>query len=190
MKNILLLNGNPKPSSFSHHLSDTYEVAAREYATVRRFNVADMDFDPNLAHGYDQVQPLEACLSDFQSAITWADHIVLISPIWWGGLPGKLKGLIDRTFLPGFAFKFEGDQPEPIQLLKEKTARVVLTMDAPDSFAQEQAQPILQQLDRFTFQFCGISEAEVNLFGSVIMSDELQRDRWLKTVQDLGAECR
>ena len=49
--------------------------------------------------------------------------MVIFTPIWWGALPAKLKGLIDRTFLPGFAFQYEEGKLMPKQLLKGRTAR-------------------------------------------------------------------
>ncbi|QUJ69810.1 NAD(P)H-dependent oxidoreductase (plasmid) [Photobacterium sp. GJ3] len=185
-KKILLLNANPKAESFAKSLADAYEIEAREHASVRRLNLSEMHFTPSLDAGYDAVQPLEPCLSHFQESLRWAEHIVIVSPIWWGGLPAKLKGFIDRTFLPGFAFQFEGDNPEPVPLLKGKTARIILTMDAPAEMLAEQAEPVLAQLDRFTLQFCGVSPAETTLLGSVILSTETQRQLWLKDIQALG----
>ncbi|WDE02609.1 NAD(P)H-dependent oxidoreductase [Thalassomonas actiniarum] len=186
MKNILLLNANPKAVSFCRALADSYEIEAREQANIHRFDLAKMDFNQNLETGYDKAQQLEKCLADFQQAILSADHIVMISPVWWGGLPAKFKGLIDRVFLPGFAFKYEGDDPEPIQLLKGKTSRLIFTMDAPEYFLSEQALPVLEQLDRFTLQFCGVAKAQVNLFGPMIFADDQQRNHWLQTVKSLG----
>jgi len=179
MKNILVLNGNPKPNSFAHQISDTYQIEAREHLAVRRINLAEMTFNPDLSHGYDEPLPLEESLQAFQQAVLWADHIVVIAPVWWGGIPAKLKGMFDRAFLPGFAFSYEGDNPEPKQLLAGKTSRIFLTMDAPMEFADEQALPVLEQLNRFTLEFCGIKNIGISLFGSVIMSDDKQRDHWL-----------
>ncbi|MDP2572602.1 NAD(P)H-dependent oxidoreductase [Vibrio penaeicida] len=187
MKKILLLNANPKLSSFAKLLTDSYEVEAREKAEVRRMNLSEMEFNLSLDTGYDSDQPLEPSLDAFQQAITWADHIVVISPIWWGGIPAKFKGLLDRSILPGFAFKYEKGSAEPAQLLTGKTVRLILTMDAPEEYLEYQAKPVLDQLDLFTFQFSGMSPAKVTLFGSIIGSDEAQRQQWLTEVAELGA---
>ncbi|WP_027250733.1 NAD(P)H-dependent oxidoreductase [Photobacterium halotolerans] len=187
-KNILLLNANPKTESFARVLADAYEVEAREQFTVHRVNLSDMDFNPNLVAGYDAIQPLEPCLEAFQRQLAGADHLVLISPIWWGGIPAKFKGLIDRAILPGFAFQFEENNPYPVQLLQGKTARIILSMDAPAELQAEQAEPVQAQLDRFTLQFCGVSPADTTLLGSVISSTETQRDSWLREIQALGRQ--
>ncbi|WP_438464620.1 NAD(P)H-dependent oxidoreductase [Marinomonas sp. PE14-40] len=190
MSNVLILNGNPKSSqkqkSLSHSLADTYEIEARETAQVRRFNLADMVFNPSLEQGYDEIQQLEPCIVEFQESLMWADHIVIVSSTWWGGLPAKMKGLIDRAFIPGVTFKFEGDDPNPVQLMKGKTARILLTMDMPEEFVEDQAAPVLGQLSKYTLEFCGVSPVRTSLFGSVIMSDDSQKAQWLAQVSDLG----
>lgn len=185
-KSILILNANPKRTSLCHALADTYEVEARETANIRRFNLADMAFNPSLDQGYDEVQTLELDLVTFQDALMWADHIVIVASTWWGGLPAKAKGLIDRVFIPGVTFKFEDDNPYPIPLMKSKTGRIILTMDMPGEYVEEQARPVLAQLSQFTLEYCGVSPVEATLFGSVIMSDESQRTQWLDEVKSLG----
>ena len=185
-KKILILNGNPKAKSYDQHLADRYEVEAREYYQVKRFDLSELDFNPSLENGYDSRQPLEDALVAFQEALLWAEHVVILTPVWWGGLPAKLKGLFDRTFLPGFAFQYSQGSVYPEQLLKGKTSRLIITMDAPEDFAQEQANPIIEQLDKFTLQFSGIEAAELTLIGSIIMSDTEQRTAWDAAVSDLG----
>ncbi|WP_341501352.1 NAD(P)H-dependent oxidoreductase [Gallaecimonas sp. GXIMD4217] len=190
MKNVLLLSGNPKPQSFVQRLCDQYQAGAEAHANIRRFNLAEMAFNPSLDSGYDAIQALEPCLASFQEALAWADHLVIMAPVWWGGLPAKLKGIFERTFLPNVTFKYEEGELEPRQLLKGKTARIVLTMDTPADYTEDQARPVIEQLDRFTLQFCGVGAAKVSLFGSVLLADETQRAGWLQEVRALAAECR
>lgn len=190
MKNILILNGNPKSSntqkSLCHSLADTYQVEAREKANMRRFNLAEMVFNPSLDQGYDEIQALEPDLVAFQESLIWADHIVIVTSVWWGGLPAKMKGLIDRVFIPGVTFKFEEGNPHPTPLMEGKTARIILTMDMPAEYTEEQAKPVLQQLGQYTLEYCGVSPVKIHLFGSVIMSDDDQKTKWIEEVRVLG----
>ncbi|SFC57269.1 NAD(P)H-dependent oxidoreductase [Pseudoalteromonas denitrificans] len=187
-KKILVLDGNPKSRSFCQHLSDLYEIEASEYFNIKRFNLSQMVFNPSLENGYEARQELEPCLVDFQKAILWADHIVIVTPIWWGGIPAKLKGLFDRVFLPDFSFKYEGNNPLPLQLLKGKTSRIIMTMDAPSDYAQEQAAPAIAQLDLYTLQFCGIEKAKINLLDSMISANSDNKLYWETQVKDLASK--
>lgn len=186
MKNILILNGNPKAKSFGKKLADEYELEARESVNVRRFNLSDMAFNPSLDCGYDDSQALEASLLEFQDAVTWADHLLIISPVWWGGVPAKLKGIFERVFLPGFAFRYETDNPFPIQLLKGKTYRLLLTMDAPKEYAEEQAKPVLEQLGKFTLDYSGIEAEEPFLFSSVSFASEHELQGYIDQIKNIG----
>lgn len=188
MKKILLLNGNPKRTSFCAELSDVYAQAAQTRADICRFDLATMDFNPSLEAGYAAEQALEPCLAAFSEALLAAEHIVIVAPIWWGGLPARLKGLIDRVFLPGVTFRFDEGNPAPVPLLAGKSARIVLTMDMPGEFATEQAAPVLAQLGGYTLEFCGVSTPATTLFGSVLFSDAGQREAWKETVRALGAQ--
>lgn len=188
MHNILILNGNPKSKSFCAHLSEVYELEAKKGASVRRFDLSAMQFNPSLDCGYDDVQALEPCLSEFQEALLWAHHIVIVAPIWWGGLPSKLKGLIERTFLPSKTFKYDADNSAVIPLLTGKTSRLILTMDAPEDFAEQQAAPVIAQLNQFTLQFCGVACLEPVLLSSVSFVDEGKISEWRECVRGLGSK--
>lgn len=186
MKNILALNGNPKVESFGKNLADQYEIAAKEIANVRRFDLYQMAFNPSLDCGYDDFQALEDSLVGFQEAVRWADHLLIVAPVWWGGVPAKLKGLFERTFLPGFAFRYETGNPFPIQLLKGKTYRLVLTMDAPAEYIEEQAQPVLEQLGKFTLDFSGIEAQTPIKFGSVSFAEKEELKAYLEKIKQIG----
>jgi len=90
-----------------------------------------MAFDPNLQGGYKTQQTLEPDLETFLESLRWCDTLILVHPMWWGAAPAKLKGLIDRVFLPGIAFAYEGDGHFPKKLFEGRTARVLITTDTP-----------------------------------------------------------
>ena len=50
----------------------------------------------------DNTPPLS--LKDAQEAISWAEHLVIVSPLWLGSMPAILKGFFEQVFRPGFAF--------------------------------------------------------------------------------------
>ncbi|MBL4907753.1 MAG: NAD(P)H-dependent oxidoreductase [Sneathiella sp.] len=186
-KRILLVNGNPKERSFTGALANTYKVAAEENYEIRYHQLAKMDFDPNLMTGYDTETELEEDLRDLQDSILWSDHIVIFTPVWWGSVPAKLKGMFDRTFLPGFAFKYESGKSIPEKLLKNKSARIVLTMDTPPwYFRFFQGAPALKQLKIATLKFSGYTKIRHNLIGPIMGSNEEKQAKWLERVRLLG----
>ncbi|NPU93803.1 MAG: flavodoxin family protein [Gammaproteobacteria bacterium] len=189
-KRILILNGNPKPDSLCAGLAAAYGAAAATNHQVRPVALAQLGFESDLNAGYDRDQPLEPDLQAFQRDLLWAEHLVLVAPVWWGGVPARLKGLIDRTFLPGFAFRYEKGQVWPTQLLKGRTATLLLTLDTPPWYYRLlQGAPAVRQLDTATLAFSGFKPVRHHLFGPVIHADDARRQRWLDKAQVLGARA-
>ena len=128
--NLLVLNGNPKPDSLCHALAREYARSAEQGAPRHPASRGGLAFAPDLHHGYDEAQPLEPDLQAVQQSLAQAHHLVIVAPVWWGHLPARLKGLLDRTLLPGFAFRYQPGRRTQ-RLLAGKTARLLLTMDSP-----------------------------------------------------------
>ncbi len=129
---VLVLDGHPDATSLCAALAaSAAEGAEARGAEVKLLHLSDMAFDPNLSSGYKQRQEMEPDLLMFLDAVRWCDSLILVHPMWWGAAPAKLKGLIDRTFLPGIAFAFDGGGYFPEKLFKGRTASVLITTDTP-----------------------------------------------------------
>ncbi len=132
-KRIYLLLGHPDKSGMCGRLADAYEEGAKAGGhEVRRMNLGEMKFDPVLWKGYRVVQELEPDLKRFCENVQWADHFVIIYPVWWVGMPAALKGLFDRAWLPGSAFRYIKMKSGKRtmfwhRMYRGKTARTVLT---------------------------------------------------------------
>ncbi len=131
MKKIFIFVGNPDNDSFSAALADAYAKGAKAAGhDVRLTRIADMKFDPILHKGYKVVQAYEPDISKFQEDVKWCEHFVSIYPIWWSDMPALMKGLVDRVWMPGFAFNMrKGIIPGWYRRLKGRSARVIVTSD-------------------------------------------------------------
>lgn len=192
MKRIAIINGHPDTGSFGHALSTAYKVGALESgAAVKEIHIATLDFDPNLKYGYRQRQELEPGLQDAWEIILWADHLVWVHPVWWGGFPALMKGFIDRLFLPGMAYKYRKNSVWWDKLLKGKTARIITTLDQPGWYYRLSfGRPSVNQLRRSILEFCGVKPVKVSYVGIIRTSTEAQRQKWLQGVQNMGKRLK
>lgn len=188
-KRVLVVLGHPSNQSFSAALSSAYVASARTAGhDVQVLELGALDFDPVLRDGYQHVQPLEPDLQHAQSLIRWAEHLVFVFPIWWGGVPALMKGFFDRVLLPGFAFKYRSDSAFPEQLLKGRSADLLVCMDTPPWYYRwVYRMPGLEQMRRTTLGFCGIRPQKTLTFGPIISSNTAQREAWLQRVRRLAS---
>jgi len=191
MKNILVINANPKSNSLCKALASEYSKSASMNHNVKTIHISKMDFQLDLSEGYDKVQELEADLVEFQKSVNWAEHIVIVTPVWWGTVPAKFKGIIDRTFLSGFAFKYEKGKSIPKKLLKGKTSELIITLDTPTFWYKWfQGNPIVRHLKNTILDFSGIKNINTIFFGPVINSKDKQINNWLRKSSTRGLKVR
>ncbi|TBU79420.1 NAD(P)H dehydrogenase [Pseudomonas daroniae] len=188
-KRILMIIGTPKSDSLCHSLAEAYALGARtEGHVVRQIRLGEIAFDPVLHEGYTQSQTLEPDLLEAQRQIHWAQHLVFVYPVWWGGLPALLKGFLDRVLLPGFAFKYRSNSQLWDKLLSGRTADLLVTLDTPNwYFRWIYGAPAHRQMKRTILGFCGIKTLRLAQFSPVRPSSETQRQNWLRRAELLGS---
>jgi putative NADPH-quinone reductase len=187
-KKIVIINGHPNPNAFNFGIAAAYQEGAKlSGAEVREITIANLKFDPNLKFGYQKRMELEPDLLHAWEDIKWADHLVWVHPVWWGGLPAITKGFIDRLFLPGMAFSYRENSVFWNKLLKGKTARIITTLDQPGWYYWLFfGKPSINQLKKSTLQFCGISPVKITYLGIIKTSNANQREKWLQKINRLG----
>ena len=186
---IALIQGHPDVHGghFGHALAASYAKAAREAGhVVRAIEVAQLEF-PLLrsAADWQEGKPCEA-IRAAQQTIGWADHLVIVFPLWLGDVPALLKGFFEQALRPGFAI---GNAPAGKlwkKLLKGRSARVVVTMGMPAFFYRLYYRShSVRSLKRNILEFCGIAPVRTTLIGTV--ESEQARQMALAKVQALGA---
>lgn len=189
-KHIVIIQGHPDAQSrhFGHALADEYAKGCEDGGhEVRRIEVAQLDF-PLLRTKEDFEKGLpQDSIKQAQDAIKWADHLVILYPLWLGSMPALLKAFLEQVFRPGFAFEYQKSGGIAKKLLTGKSARIVVTMGMPAFiyrwvfFAHS-----LKSLKRNTLWFCGIGPIRSTLIGSIEGLTERQRDDWLDEMRGLG----
>ncbi len=188
MTRLLVINGNPalQRESFSQALCTAYtEAAKRSGHEVRALQIAALDFDPILHEGYHGLQPLESHLVAAQEFITWAEHIVVIYPMWQFGVPALLKGFCERVLTPGFAYSTSAKNPLQASLLKGRSVRLVQTMGMPAFVFATIFGAHGCKAFKSLFSFCGFGPVRTTLLGMVEGSDAVRR-RHLARLTKLG----
>ena len=191
-KKVLIINGHPNEGSFNFGVANAYENGARSVgAEVKHLVVSELKFNPNLEFGYQKRTPLEPDLIAAWESIQWAEHLVWVHPVWWGGLPAIMKGFIDRLFLPGMAFQYRENSIQWDKLLKGKTAHIITTLDQPSWYYRlVYGRPSVNQLKKSTLEFCGISPVKVTYLGIVKTSDFNVRKKWIEKIEQLGKKLK
>lgn len=180
-KRILVILGHPRSDSFCGALVTSYVEGAKAAGKEVQFIfLGNLSFDPVLHNGYAANQELEPDLVSAQAAITRAQHIVLVYPIWWGAMPALLKGFFERIFLPGFAFHYREGSHLWERLLSGRSAHLLVTMDTPPWFYRwVYRMPGHNQMKRNILEFSGIKPVTISSFGPIKGSSPERREKWL-----------
>ncbi|MBV9159057.1 MAG: NAD(P)H-dependent oxidoreductase, partial [Candidatus Kaiserbacteria bacterium] len=184
--------GHPDSVGMCSEIADTYEKAAREAGhTVERLDLGKMQFDPILHHGYHAIQELEPDLKRFQDLVKWCDHFVIIYPVWWVGMPALLKGLFDRAWLPGSAFRYMrtragGRSIFWHRLFRGKTARIFMTSGTAPWLVRFLPGNVNAQLRWGILWFAGFS-VKTCWFGPAENTPERVKAGWMKHVRAIAA---
>jgi NAD(P)H dehydrogenase (quinone) len=194
MKRIFILNGHPAEHSLSRTLVEAYADAARGAGhEVRLTHLHDMEFDADFGWvDYQKPKALEPVLEQWVQDLSWSEHFMMSTPMWWGGLPAKVKGLFDRALLPGRAFDTRNKTRLglPMPLLTGRSARVVVTSDTPGWFMRlAYKNALFWQVRRQILEFVGLKPTRLTHLGPASDAKPDQVRRWVRQIQDLGAQA-
>ncbi len=185
--NILIVYAHPHAESFNHALLETTcEALTTAGHEVRVKDLYAEGFDPVLkAADLDPAvsEPAEDVRCE-QAAVSWAEALVFIYPLWWFDRPAILKGWFDRVFTPGFAFEYS--EAGEVGLLPHKKAWVIVTTGgAQEAFAQMDAESlIIDPVTRGTLGFCGIQSIQTSVLYAVPVIGEDERRAMLEEIRE------
>ncbi len=192
-KNILIIQGHPDISHdhLCHALAASYEKGARESGyEVKTICIANIDF-PLLRTNEDfyssgPVPVIKQCQQD----IRWANHLVIFYPLWMGSMPALLKAFFEQVFRPGFAMEPVDGGRKWVQLLKGKSAHIIVTMGMPALiYRWYYGAHGLKSLERNILKFTGVGPIKESLIG-MVEGSQAHRVRWLEKIFNYGKKGR
>jgi putative NADPH-quinone reductase len=187
-RRITLILGHPDPRGehFCHALAEAYVNGARAAGhEVRIVDAARAEF-PLLRNAQDWEGAPTPAIRQAQQSIAWAEHLVLVFPLWLGDMPALFKAFLEQVLRPGFAIAEAAPGRLWKKLLKGRSARVVVTMGMPAFFYRIYYRAhSIKNLKRNILDFCGIAPVRTTLIGT-IDADAAAREAWLAKLEALG----
>lgn len=188
-KRILIIDGHPDPDPgrLCHGLANAYASGAADNGhDIRRLDIHALDFPLLRTEADFETGTAPPAIAGVQENIRWAEHIVIIYPLWLGTMPALLKGLLEQAIRPDFAFE-RGNAGWPKKLLRGRSARIVVTMGMPAMvYRWFYLSHSLRSLERNVLKFAGIGPVRETLFGMVKDSGERTRNGWIERMTALG----
>ncbi|MBU3029868.1 NAD(P)H-dependent oxidoreductase [Paracoccus marinaquae] len=184
----LLIDGHSDGDRLSSHLLDVYQNALPAGTGIRRLAIRDMQFDPDLPRGYEDIPPLEPDLAAALDEIEACDHLVLAFPLWWGAEPARMKGFWDRILLPRRAFRYHAKDLWWDRLLKGRSADLLVTMDTPPFYLRlAYFDPVGWRYRRQVLGFVGFRPIRRGYFGMVRRGGaEKSLPRWRARIERMA----
>ncbi|WP_375283374.1 NAD(P)H-dependent oxidoreductase [Marinicauda pacifica] len=189
MTNILLINGHPDPDPghFCAALCEAYASGAREAGhQVSRLDAGAIELEFLKNQAEFSSAPPEA-VAEAQAAVSAADHLVLIYPLWLGTMPAKLKAFLEQLGRQNFFLETVKDGGRwPAQKMKGKSARIVVTMGMPGlAYRLLFGGHSLKALEKGILGISGFKPVRDTVFGMVEGSAE-RRASMLEKMTTLG----
>lgn len=191
-RRILILDGHPdpNPARYGHALAASYAQGAAGIGhVVHRTNLCDLDFPVLRSRSDWEGGPTPAAIIALQDQMVWAEHIVILYPLWLGEMPARLKALLEQAFRPVFAFGGNSVSPRGGKL-KGRTARIIVTMGMPAAaYRVFYLAHSLRSLKRNILALVGIGPVRDTIVGAVETRSDASRKRCLAQIRRMGARA-
>jgi len=168
---ILIIYAHPETEK-SHNkeiLKNVLKILDNKKIDYKLLDLYKMKFDSILKKEEIGAKEKSKDVLEIQQEIEKRDKLIFIYPIWWGSMPGILKGFCDRVFSAGFAYKYVHSMPKG--LLKGKKAFVFATSGAPSIYNFLTCKKLTKGLLKNVLKFCGI-KGKSHIFGNCLNVDK------------------
>lgn len=192
-RQICILQGHPHPTGkhLCHAIAEAYAQGAREAKTnVSIVDIGALDV-PTLKTPEDFASAPSPQIVAAQEAVSRAQHLVIIFPLWLGTMPALVKSFFEQLSRNGFAIQTQSASQWPRQMLKGKSARIIVTMGMP-SFAYRWLFGAhgVRALSKSILGMSGIKPVRETLIGGVGALNASSSAKLLERIKQLGQRLR
>lgn len=133
--------------------------------------------------GEEGLEGVDPIVLRYMKKLHWAEHIVMIFPVWWMTMPAMMKGFVDKVIFPGVAYKMEdGKLVSTLSDLRQVT--VISTMNTPSDIYKDLFGNSLEgSLIKGTFNQIGIHDVRWISLNMVKQSGDERRWLWLDEIE-------
>lgn len=184
--NILIIYAHPNQQSFNSAILKVVQEKLSKNHKVNTIDLYEEKFDPILRFDNTHKRRDLNTVTDmekYRNLITWADHIIFIYPIWWGGMPAILKGFIDRVFTADFAYSY--GKRGLIGKLQGKSAWIITTHNTP-SFVLPFIQDYGKVLKNQILKICAVAPVKLTQLTNVEKISDEQRQQFLESIAQVA----
>lgn len=183
---ILIIYAHPNQQSFNSAILKVVQEKLSKNHKVNTIDLYEEKFDPILRFDNTHKRRDLNTVTDmekYRNLITWADYIIFIYPIWWGGMPAILKGFIDRVFTADFAYSY--GKRGLIGKLQGKSAWIITTHNNP-AFLVPFNQDYGKVLKNQVLKACGIKPIKHTQLASTENSSDEKRKHFLAKIANIA----
>ena len=193
--NTLIVFNHPYGGSFCGAILAAVERGLKTGGhKCRVINLDQDDFDPVMRSkdllafvgagraGEDALDAIDDQVREYKEHLEWAEHLVMIFPVWWMTTPAMTKGFIDKVIFPAIAYDMKDGRL--VSRLSLRKVTVITTMNTPaDIYREVFGNPLEGSLIKGTFRQIGIENIEWTSLNEVKQVSREQREAWLEEIE-------
>ena len=193
--NTLIVFNHPYGGSFCGAILAAVERGLKTGGhKCRVINLDQDDFDPVMRSkdllafvgagraGEDALDAIDDQVREYKEHLEWAEHLVMIFPIWWMTTPAMTKGFIDKVIFPAIAYDMKDGRL--VSRLSLRKVTVITTTNTPaDIYREVFGNPLEGSLIKGTFRQIGIENIEWTSLSEVKQVSREQREAWLEEIE-------
>lgn len=192
-KTICIIDGHPHKDRghLCHALADAYKAGAKQAGhKVSVLTLAEMEIE-FLRDPKDFTAPPGKAILDAQKTVKAADHVVVIYPLWLGTMPALVKAFFEQLSRNEFAIAKNEKGGWPRQMMKGKSARVIVTMGMPAAaYRLFFGGHGVKSFDTGVLGMAGFKPVRDTLIGGAGAVSEKAAARLFQRMRTLGANAR